>query len=103
MATAVGIVAVTSMICVVGMTCSVRIVSYHSAFPAHGTKVTHDASLVLGRGSKQVVQMKRFRTDARGRWGLGGWKEGAGGEGVSSIFSYNCISYWYCISKNVCH
>ena len=67
MATAVGIVAVTSMTYVVSMTGSVRIVSYHSVFPAHGTKVTHDASLVFGRGSKQVVQMKRFRTGSRGR------------------------------------
>ena len=72
MVTAVGIVAVTSMICVVRMTGSVRIVSYHLAFPAHGTKVTHDASLVLGRGSKQVAQMKiLLRTGARS-WLVGG-------------------------------
>ena len=74
--TAVGIVAVTSMIGVVSMTGLVRIVSYQSAFPAHGTKVTHDASLVLGRGSKQVAQMKNLlRTDAWSRLVGGcGWR-----------------------------
>ena len=68
MATAVGIMAVTNMTCVVRIAGSVRIASYHSASPALGTVVTQDASLVFGHGSKQVVQMKRFRTGSQGWW-----------------------------------